>query len=173
MEKYLKHYGVLGMKWGVRRYQPYPKGQASKGKFVGSTEKSKIKPTEDQMKEAIKKHNIKKQYEKTLPPSKIESTKKKLDYTSDIVRDTRNISQSISDMRSTRRHKIDLSSMSDQELRERVNRLNMERQYASLSSNEVSKGESHVSNTLNIAGNLLGIASTSLAIALSIQKLKD
>lgn len=29
----LKHYGVLGMHWGIRRYQPYPKGSKAKGTY--------------------------------------------------------------------------------------------------------------------------------------------
>lgn len=36
----LMHYGVRGMHWGIRRYQPYPDGK--EGKFIGKKQAKKL-----------------------------------------------------------------------------------------------------------------------------------
>lgn len=56
----------------------------------------------------------------------------------------------------------EVSAMSDQELRERINRLNMEQQYANLSPSRISVGASHAKSALEVIGS---IATTAAAVA--------
>lgn len=53
-EDYIQHYGVKGMHWGIRRYQPYPDGHEG-GKEIGEASKSSGKgPTIGHMKRSIR-----------------------------------------------------------------------------------------------------------------------
>lgn len=95
----------------------------------------------------------------------------RVDSASNIVKESKNINKSVGNIRTTAKKK-DLSEMSDDELRKRVNRLNMEQQYSMLSSAQTSKGQSYVNNILEIGGSALAVTSSALAIALSIKQLK-
>ena len=62
--------------------------------------------------------------------------------------------------------------MSDEELRAKVNRMNLEQQYSSLNANQVSKGQSYAQSTLEITGSVLAIGASAAAILLAAKQLK-
>lgn len=51
-ERYLRpdelmHFGVKGMHWGIRRYQPYPEGAKRFGKEIGEAKRAKLNKKQD------------------------------------------------------------------------------------------------------------------------------
>lgn len=68
----------------------------------------------------------------------------------------------------------DFSGISDDELRRRINRINMERQYSELTAqpSTLSRGRETFDRVMEITGSVLGVTAAGLGIALSINKLR-
>lgn len=75
-ENSITHYGVLGMKWGIRRYQPYSYTGGGSGKEVGeAAKKSKAAAAKEKIKSAVKTYKTKKKMAK-LRKAKAEKAKR-------------------------------------------------------------------------------------------------
>ena len=92
-----------------------------------------------------------------------------VDATSDTVRQLQSVE------RNTRapKQKMDLSKMSDQQMRNEINRALLEKQYNDMfAPQQVSKGREFTKKTLEYAGTALGVTSSALGIALAIKELR-
>ena len=165
MEYALYHYGTKGMKWGVRRYQ---------NKDGSLTPAGKKRYDRD-----IQENNAKKKDNRIVingPDANrwvredISRSKRVVDSSSDMVKQLKNIE---SNTRSTKKQKMDLSKMTDQEMRARINRELLERQYNDIfAPQKTSKGRQVARNILETSGTVLAIGSSALGIALAIKELK-
>ena len=115
----LMHHGILGMKWGIRRYQNKDGSLTPAGK---KRAKSETSPHEDYTKAHSKKS---------------------------------------------------VKNMSDAELRNRVNRYQMEQQYNRFSENKVTKGREYVNKAIKAGATVASVTTTAITIYNNYKKLKN
>ena len=163
------HWGVKGMKWGVRRYQNADGSLTDAGKRRYST---------DVAANAKKKKNNRLPEESLNDPNRWvkedqERTKRVVDSGSQMTSNLKTLNDKSMRIQARRAPKMDLSKMTDQEMRERINRAMLEKQYDDMfNPKKVYSGREAVSDTLEIAGSVLTITSSALGIALAIKELK-
>lgn len=169
MEHVLYHHGVKGMRWGVRRYQNADGSltPAGKKRYDRDVRENNAKKKDNRI-------NIDGPDAKRWVREDIERTKKTIDTSSSLLREAKSIER---DARPTPvKKKMDLSKMTDQQLRERINRANLEKQYNDLfgepAKAQVSKGRQFAQNALEVGGSVLAVGSSALGIALAIKELR-
>lgn len=163
-DNYLCHYGVKGMRWGVRRYQ----------NSDGSLTTAGRKRYERDQRE----NSGKKKGNKVGQADPNRWVKEDLTRTQRLTNETAGLARNLKaandqSIRSKPRKRMDLSDMSDQELRNQINRELLERQYNDVfNPPTVSKGRQYASQILETTGTVLAIGSSALGIALAIKDLK-
>ena len=175
----LYHHGVKGQKWHVRRFQNKDgsltaEGKKRKKQITAEGKKRKKQLTADKLFE----QNIKNGKDK----SPISSAEKITKDTTSIIKNTSNILNSISKIRSLKKSNNQnpvvkqtkpVSEMSDDEIRRVVNRITLEKTYKSLtqSPSTVNRGMERTLQILEIAGGVAGIAGSISGIASTINTL--
>ena len=162
----LVHHGTKGMKWGVRRYQ---------NKDGSLTPAGKKRYDRD-----VRENNAKKKDNRIVidgPDANrwanedLKRTKGVVDASSNMTKELRSINNSVG--RKSNKKNLDLSNMTDQQLRDKINRANLERQYNDIFAPQNEKrGRDYVDSVLSVTGTVLGVGSSALAIALAIKELR-
>lgn len=168
MTNELYHHGIEGMRWGIRRYQNKDGSLTKLGekRYAHDIEKNKMRKKDNRLPEEGLRDPVRWANEDdTRAKGIVDAGKQMTNSLSTLERATDRKKQT---------ERKDLSSMSDKELRDQINRELLERQYNDMfNPAKVSKGRENVKEVLDVGGAVLGVASSALGIALAIRQLKE
>lgn len=150
MSEYIKHHGIKGQKWGVRRFQNKDGSltDAGRKRYGDGTSVN--------------------DYEKALNRTKTISEGV------DEVRKFKSSSDKLKDGKVEKEVRKKVSEMSDKELQQAVQRLNMEENYTRMMVNRdrINRGQDYINNVLDLSSVALKGATTALTIAVLLKQLK-
>lgn len=163
----IAHSGIKGQKWGHRRYQ-YEDGSltpAGRERYRKQNSKKTKYAEVDPDPKATKQRNERTQNRLNTSKGAIDAAGQAAGRASSYLKNQQKNEYNAD--------KYDeAKSMSDQELRDAVNRMNLERQYVSLSYETTGTGKSVATDILDTAGTVLAIAGSAVGIAAGIHAIR-
>lgn len=164
MNSELYHFGVKGMKWGVRRYQDEDGNLTPAGikRYARDQRENSGKKKGNKVGQADPHRWVKEDMERS---------KQLADASSRMTGDLKRITDK--SIKNTPKVKMDLSKMTDKEMRDAINRKMLENQYESMFAPETkTRGREFASKLLETTGDVLAVTSSALGIALAIKQLR-
>ena len=167
----LRHHGIKGQKWGVRRFQNADGSLTAAGrKRYGDGESSYDYGKDSGGRKVVR-------VGKESSTDNYENAIKKTKAAGDAVENIRkfnNDAKRMKDPAMEKRIRKSTEAMTDKELQQRVNRLNMEDNYTRMMMHreQLKQGEDYVNKVLDVSAVALRGATTALTIALLVKQLK-
>lgn len=171
----LKHHGIKGQKWGVRRYRNAdgsltPAGRKRYDRDYREHGGDKLHKYDEDI-NGQKKGKVYDSDPDKWVREDISRSRRLVDETNALAGKLKRANDD--SIRSRPNSQMDLSSMSDKEMREQINRALLEKQYNDMfAPKKVSKGREYAGKILEGAGTALTITSSALGIALAIKELR-
>lgn len=165
---YLAHYGILGQKWGIRRFQNKDGSYTELGKRLRRASEATDPYFRQTIKQGKDKPNI-------SPAEKISKEAKKIqEGASNISGRAKSRKDKERELRERAELEEAMSNMSDAELRSVVNRMNLEDQYISaMSKKNYKNGRASVHEILETFGDVIAVVGGTVGIITAIKAVKS